>query len=129
MADRGYPAVDDDQAFADLSVDHAQTVGHFRSAREITLGVTGSATPSDEVTEELRQALIHYRALFSDLLGEPSTNGSAAPVSGAFTAPAAELSTGAGAATAQPTSGPTPLSAREAPDDPVTDDEPQSTRR
>jgi hypothetical protein len=129
MADRGYPAADDDQAIADLSVDHAQTVGHFRAAREITQDVTGSATPSDEVTEELRQALIHYRALFSDLLGEPSTNGNAAPVSGAVTAQGAALSTGAGSATAQQTSGPTPLSGREAPEDPVTDDEPQSTWR
>ena len=129
MADRGYPAADDDQAFADLSVDHAQTVGHFRSAREITQGVTGSPTPADEATEELRQALIHYRALFSDLLGEPPTNGNGAAISGAVTAPGAALSTGADSAAAPQTSGAIARSAPEAPEDPVTNDEPQRTWR
>jgi hypothetical protein len=66
MRERGYPATDDDQAMADLSVDHARTVGHFRSAQDITRDVAHGGGG----TEELRQAFVHYRVLFSDLLGE-----------------------------------------------------------
>ncbi len=65
MRERGYPAADDEQAMADLSVDHAATVGHFRAAQEITRNVAHGSTD----TEDLRQALIHYRELFADLLG------------------------------------------------------------
>ena len=68
MRERGYPATDDDQAMADLSVDHASTVGHFRSAQEIT----GNVAHGSVSTEDLRQALIHYRELFADLLGDPA---------------------------------------------------------
>jgi hypothetical protein len=66
MRERGYPATDDDEAMADLSVDHARTVGHFRSAQEITRDVAYGGGG----TEELRQAFVHYRQLFADLLGE-----------------------------------------------------------
>lgn len=65
MTERGYPTEDDDQVLADLSVEHAQTVGHFRAAQEISR----SAAADQAATEDLRQAFIHYRALFSDLLG------------------------------------------------------------
>jgi hypothetical protein len=65
MTDRGYPTDDDEQVLADLSVEHAQTVGHFRAAQEISK----SAASGHAATEDLRQAFIHYRALFSDLLG------------------------------------------------------------
>jgi len=66
MRERGYPATDDDEAMADLSVDHARTVGHFRSAQDITRNVAHGGGG----TEELRQAFVHYRQLFADLLGE-----------------------------------------------------------
>ncbi|HTA08370.1 MAG TPA: hypothetical protein VK836_07670 [Streptosporangiaceae bacterium] len=66
MTERGYPTDDSEQVVADLSVEHAATVGHFRSAQQIA----SAATSGDVATEDLRQALIHYRALFSDLLGE-----------------------------------------------------------
>ncbi len=69
MRERGYPIDDDAQVMADLSVEHAQTVGHFRAAQDI---VGGGAVNGDIATEDLRQAFIHYRALFSDLLGEPA---------------------------------------------------------
>ena len=69
MTDRGYPIEDDDQMQADLSVEHAATVSQFRSARAIT----SAAAAGDAETEELRQALIDYRALFADLLGEPGS--------------------------------------------------------
>jgi hypothetical protein len=73
MTERGYPNADDEQATADLSVDHARTVGHFRAARQITQQVTQNGADSDGDTEALRQALIHYRVLFSDLLGVPDS--------------------------------------------------------
>ena len=69
MTERGYPTTDDDQVMADLSVDHARTVDHFRSAQEITR----NAAHGSVVTEDLRQALIHYRELFADLLGEAAS--------------------------------------------------------
>ena len=65
MSERGYPAEDPAQAMADLSVEHASTLQDFRTAQEIS-----QKTPSAS-TEELRQAMIHYRALFSDQLGQP----------------------------------------------------------
>jgi hypothetical protein len=65
MQERGYPTDDDEQVMADLSVEHAQTVGSFRSARALTMNVVGG----DAATEDLRQALIQYRELFGDLLG------------------------------------------------------------
>jgi Tfp pilus assembly protein PilX len=66
MGDRGYPTEDVDQITADLSVDHAETLGRFRTAQEIS-GRVADGTAS---TEDLRQAMVHYRALFQDLLGE-----------------------------------------------------------
>jgi hypothetical protein len=69
MTERGYPTGDDEQAQADLSVEHAQTVTHFRLAQEISR----NAASGNAKTEDLRQALIHYRALFTDLLGVPGT--------------------------------------------------------
>ena len=66
MSDRGYPVDDFDQRAADVSVDHPQVVENYRAghrfARASALG--------DATTEELRQAMQHYRALFDELLGE-----------------------------------------------------------
>src|ERR1700691_5761 len=68
MAERGYPTDDRDQVLADLSVEHASTLEHYRAAEQISAaGTDGSAS-----TEALRKAMIHYRALFRDLLGEPA---------------------------------------------------------
>jgi hypothetical protein len=66
MHERGYPTEHRDQVAADLSVEHAKTIGNFRAAEEISQKAT-SGTAS---TEDLRQAMIHYRALFRDLLGD-----------------------------------------------------------
>jgi hypothetical protein len=66
IAERGYPTGDYDDQVAHLSVQHAQTLQHYRDAHDISLrSERGEAT-----TEDLRQALVHYRALFADLLGE-----------------------------------------------------------
>jgi hypothetical protein len=80
MADRGYPTEDVDQITADLSVDHAETLGRFRTAQEIS----GRVADGTSSTEDLRQAMVHYRALFQDLLGEavadPASYGTTEPV-------------------------------------------------
>jgi len=65
IAERGYPTGDYDDQLAHLSVEHARTLDHYRKAHEINeRNSRGEAT-----TEQLRQALVHYRALFADLLG------------------------------------------------------------
>ena len=67
MKERGYPAEDADQIAADLSVTHAGTLDHYRAAREIS----ADADRGDASTEDLRQALIHVREVFGELLGKP----------------------------------------------------------
>jgi hypothetical protein len=62
----GYPTDDYDERLATLSVEHARTLGHYRDAHDIFLrNERGEAS-----TEQLRQALVHYRALFAELLGD-----------------------------------------------------------
>lgn len=64
MHARGYPMSDFDQQAADISVDHPQVVENYRSARAIAeRNEAGEAS-----TEDLRQAMVHYRELFNDLL-------------------------------------------------------------
>jgi hypothetical protein len=70
IADYGYPTDDYDEQLAQLSVDHARTLGNYRDAHDIHLrNERGEAT-----TEQLRQALVLYRGLFADLLGEDPTH-------------------------------------------------------
>jgi hypothetical protein len=61
---RGYPVALFEQRAADISVDHSQLVGPYRAAYE----VTQRAAKNEATTEELRTAIIHYRALFDELL-------------------------------------------------------------
>jgi len=65
IAERGYPTGDYDDQLAHLSVEHARTLDHYRQAHEIN----GRNSRGEATTEQLRQALVHYRALFADLLG------------------------------------------------------------
>lgn len=65
MAARGYPLGDFDQRAADISVDHPRVVASYRAARDIAR----RQERGEASTEDLRQAVIHYRALFEDLLG------------------------------------------------------------
>lgn len=67
MKERGYPAEDSDQITADLSVTHADTLDHYRAARQISV----AAERGGASTEDLRQALLHLRAVFGELLGKP----------------------------------------------------------
>lgn len=73
MTARGYPMNDFQARVADLSVDHAKFLESYREAHEIAMkSADGSAN-----TEELRRAMVDYRAMFLDLLGEEP--GRAAP--------------------------------------------------
>lgn len=64
MRSRGYPVTDFDQRAGDLSVDHPKVVEHYRSGHDIAL----KHERGDAGTEDLRQAMIHYRALFDELV-------------------------------------------------------------
>ena len=68
MEERGYPVTDFDQRSADLSVDHPDVVQNYRAAHDIAL----RHARGEAGTEDLRQAMIHYRALFDDLVNEPA---------------------------------------------------------
>jgi hypothetical protein len=69
MSTRGYPVSNFEQRAADISVDHPLVLENYRNAHDIALRqVRGQAT-----TEELRQAMVHYRTLFEELVKEPET--------------------------------------------------------
>ena len=66
MSERGYPVGDFDTKLADLSVEHADVLQHYRAAHQIA-----TATDAGEAdTEALRRAMVHYRALFASLLDD-----------------------------------------------------------
>lgn len=69
MRARGYPVEHFEQRVADLSVEHPNVVQHYRAAHELARSVHNGTID----TENLRQALVHYRALFADLLQEGAT--------------------------------------------------------
>jgi len=69
MAARGYPVSDFQQRSADLSVDHPVVVQNYRAAHDIAL----KHRRGEAGTEELRQAMIHYRALFDELVRTTET--------------------------------------------------------
>jgi hypothetical protein len=64
MLKRGYPMGDFERRAADISVDHPAVVDHYRAAQAIA--VRDERGEAD--TEELRKAVVHYRALFDELL-------------------------------------------------------------
>ena len=69
MSARGYPVADFEERSEEISVNHAFVVEHYRAGHEIAVRhAQGRAT-----TEDMRLAMIHYRTLFDDLLGEPET--------------------------------------------------------
>ncbi len=64
MRERGYPVEDFESGADSVSVDHPELASNYRSAHEISQrNERGEAT-----TEDLRQALVHYRSLFEELL-------------------------------------------------------------
>ncbi len=64
MTARGYPMSDFERRTEDVSVDHPAVIQHYREARIIADRHSRKAAS----TEDLRQAIVHYRALFEDLL-------------------------------------------------------------
>jgi hypothetical protein len=64
MQERGYPMADFEQRAADVSVDHPEVVDRYRAAHGIALAQGAGAASTDD----LREAMIHYRALFDELL-------------------------------------------------------------
>jgi len=68
MKTRGYPMADFDRRYEDLTVDHGEVARHYRDGHDIvTRHQNGKAS-----TEDLRQAMIHFEALFDDLVNEVS---------------------------------------------------------
>lgn len=68
MKARGYPMGDFEQRADDISVDHPRVVDNYRTAHAIAV----RNQKEGATTEELRTAMVHYRTLFEDLLGNPA---------------------------------------------------------
>jgi hypothetical protein len=66
MRDRGYPVEDFEQRSADVSVDHPHVVENYRQGHLLA----NASARGDGTTEDLRQAMRHYRALFEELVDE-----------------------------------------------------------
>lgn len=64
MAKRGYPVADFEHRAADISVDHPAVVENYRAAQIIA----ARDARGDATTEDLRNAVVHYRVLFNELL-------------------------------------------------------------
>jgi len=64
MSDRGYPVEDFEQRAADVSVDYPQVVENYREGHRLAR----ASADGDDSTENLRQAMKHYRALFDELV-------------------------------------------------------------
>ena len=75
LAKRGYPVADFELRAADISVDHPVVVSNYRSAQRIvSMDQRGEAS-----TEDLRKAVVHFRALFDELLGKAAARDNAVP--------------------------------------------------
>ncbi|MFI0481103.1 hypothetical protein [Actinomadura sp. 9N215] len=85
MGERGYPTRGFEEKVAHLSVEHGRTMDHYRRAHTIS----ERAASRDASTEDLRQAMVHYRALFDELLAAPAA-GTAEPAGPAERANRAE---------------------------------------
>jgi hypothetical protein len=66
MRDRGYPVDDFEQRSSDVSVDHPKVVENYRQGHRLA----NASARGDGTTEDLRQAMRHYRALFEELVDE-----------------------------------------------------------
>ena len=70
MVERGYPVEDFDERAADISVDHPEVVENYREGHRLAhLSASGESS-----TEDLREAMTHYRALFLELLEDADTD-------------------------------------------------------
>lgn len=66
VKERGYPVAEFDEQADLLSVEHAKTIGDYRTAHDIAVRHAKGQVD----TEELRQAVVHYRELVADLIGQ-----------------------------------------------------------
>ena len=81
MKTRGFPMADFDRRYEDLTVEHAEVARHYRQGHEITQRhERGQAS-----TEDLRQAMIHFEALFDVLVYDAEDKIAARPVTSAAT--------------------------------------------
>jgi hypothetical protein len=69
MRDRGYPTDGFDQQAADLSVEHGSVIDHYRQGHDIRT----RHDSAEASTEDLRQAMVHYRTIFRSLVGTGRT--------------------------------------------------------
>lgn len=70
MRERGYPTGDFEQRAADVSVDHPEVVRNYRMAHT----VSQEASSGSADTERMREGLVHYRALFDELLEDDTVD-------------------------------------------------------
>jgi hypothetical protein len=84
MRTRGYPMGDFDRHAADLSVTHPRIVEHYRAGHRVISGASASTS-----TEDLRQAMLHYRSLFDELIDDRVGNDVVADVPRASEVPSA----------------------------------------
>ena len=68
MSTRGYPVSDFEQRVADISTDHPLVLDNYRAAHHTAVRQTKGLAS----TEDLRQAMIHFRTLFEELIREPA---------------------------------------------------------
>lgn len=68
MRDRGYPVEDFSERAELVAADHPRVVEHYRAAHAVQQTHHGNSGSSD--TENLRQAFVHYRELFAELVRE-----------------------------------------------------------
>lgn len=73
MSDRGYPTSEQDERMSLLSVDHADVVDHYRKGATTEQRWRDSGSTD---TEDLRQAMQHYRAVFDRVVSPSSTTDS-----------------------------------------------------
>ncbi|MDQ6818025.1 MAG: hypothetical protein M3018_11565 [Actinomycetota bacterium] len=71
MSERGYPVDGDfEQVAADVSVEHSEVVENYRAAHSTAVRAGGGQAS----TEELRQSMVHFRALLDDLLADDESD-------------------------------------------------------
>ena len=83
MATRGYPMADFDRRYEDLTVAHADEARHYRAAHQIA----DRSLRGETTTEDLRQAMKHYEALFDHLVSDVSDTVKHRPVTSPATGP------------------------------------------
>jgi FtsZ-interacting cell division protein ZipA len=72
MGERGYPMDDFESRAGDISVDHPELVENYRAAHRIS----ESSGRQGVSTEDQRQAMVHFRGLFEELLGDDAPGAS-----------------------------------------------------